>query len=87
MASVIVRRKLGFCRVMPFQHSGGMWNPDQEHRIPPRRGCSVLNNRTRMLLKHVVDVLDARHGPLPDAVDPFVLPPDGRPERDSVVAN
>src|SRR6202047_4825786 len=63
MASVIVRRKLGFCRVMPFQHSGGMWDPDQEHRIPPRRGCSVLNNRTRMLLKHVVDVLDARHGP------------------------
>src|SRR5581483_364951 len=67
-------------------------NPDEcvtrmKHRVLPGFGGGIVHGPARMLLQHVVNVLDAGDVALPDAIDAFVEPSDGRPERDAVVTD
>jgi hypothetical protein len=64
-----------------------MGHANQEHRVLSRLRGRFLHGAARMLFEQIVDVLNAGHVPLADAIDAFIKPADGRSERDAVVAN
>src|ERR1700747_1101014 len=85
MTSMIARWERGLRSVVAFHHPGRMRHADQENCVLTGFIRGVLYGSARMLLKQVVNVLHTRHRTLLHAIDSFVHPAYGRPQRDSVV--
>ncbi len=87
MIPVIAGWKHGVLGVFPFEHAGRVGDTDEEHRVLAGVGRRFLHRAAGMLLEDIVDVLHAGGVAVADAIDAFVEPADGRPERDAVVTN
>src|SRR5438270_6452156 len=64
-----------------------MRDPNEEHGVFSSIACGVLHRPAWMLLEQIIDVLNASNLALADTIDAFVKPPDGRPERNPIVAH
>src|SRR5204863_3806221 len=87
MAAMIRRRKLGLSRIFALEHSRGMRHANEKHRILAGFSSCIVKCAPGMLLKHVVNMLDAREIALANAIHALIQPADRRPERNSVVPN
>src|SRR6266446_1530952 len=87
MAAMISRWEFGFSRVLAFQHSGRMRDAYQEHCVFTSFSSGIVKGATGMLLKHVVNVLNACEITLPNAIQPLVKPPNRWPERHTVITD
>src|SRR5215470_9363327 len=87
MAAVISRRKLGFSRVLPLKHSRRMRNANEKHRVLAVFRSCVVECASGMLLKDVVNVLDAREIAFPNRIHSLIEPADRWPQRNAIVPN
>ena len=78
MAAVIGRGKNCVGRVFALKHPGRMRDPNQKHGVLAELGGDVLHRAAGMLFEHVVDVLNAGHVALANAIHAFVKPADPR---------
>src|SRR5205807_10440534 len=87
MAAMIGRRERRLRSVFSFEYSGRMRHANEEHCVFARFRRGFVKGAPGMLLEHVVDMLDARHVALPNAINSLVEPTDRRPQRDAVITN
>src|SRR5437773_3352559 len=87
MAAMISRRKFGVSRVLALKHSGRMRHANEKHRVFAGFRRSIVKSVSRMLLKHVVDVLHTRELARANAIQSLVQPADRWSQRNAVVPN
>src|SRR6266404_1161391 len=87
MAAMIGRWERCFRRVFSLEHPRRMRYANQKHCVLRRLSCGIVHGTPRMLLEHVVNVLQARDVALANAIDAFVKPADCWTQRNSIVPN
>src|SRR5258708_11585394 len=84
---MVIRRKLRFRSVVPFQHPRRMGYPDQKHGIATGLSSSILDRSARMLLQNVVNMLKTREVPALDTIYAFIEPTNCRSECHTKIAD
>ena len=64
-----------------------MRHANEKHRVLPGLRRGVVHGASRVLLEHIVNVLQAREVTFADGVDAFVHPADRRAKGNAVVTN